>query len=1219
MLRLYTLGRLYVEYDRRPVQLASSKARLLLAYLATFRGRPHSRALLAGTLWPNQPEEKARRRLSDTLWRLRRALGEYILADEESIEFNTALPYWLDQEELERKLNSYRRETTGTQAPLASHQALEEAVALYQGEFLEGIYDDWVLVERERLRGLYLQALQALLVVYKQTGDYVAALTTAQRLVAMEPFHEAIHREIMRLYHLTGRDAEAIAQYHHCRDILHRELNVTPSPETEALYQALVRRPSPATGVIPPTHLPKQARPPAFDLETPPLVGRDAERAALLGHLEAAASGHGGVLLLEGEAGIGKSRLAQELVAGARWRNIEVALATAAEKDARSYGQFLAALTPLLTPLRVRQLAHLVEAAHLRAIADLYPTLSKHVPNLPPLPDCPPPQARERLQRALIATATGLSRIAPHLWVLEDLQWSDAETLSLLPLLAPHLAQSRILLLITGRSAELRANTNVWETLQALDRSAPFHRYRLSRLSTDAVQHLVENLLGVDAPAITEHLMQSSEGVPLYLVETLKTWRNEGYLQPTERGTWSWQGGAPDALPIHLGEAVIGHRLSHLSPEAERILAAAAVIGAEVDFDLLTVICCQDDPDGYLHSTDELLRQGLLIETDTGYRFSHEQIRRAVYHRLPPSRRQRLHHRVAQAIETLFPQQFEWLAHHFVAAGHREPGIHYLTRAAERARELFAHRAALADYDRLLALLTRPEDAAARYKVLGNRAEVLSWIGDRQAQGETIEEMLALARALSDPRRRAETLYRRSEWHRLQGEYPAANRDAQAALDLYRQLGDERGQAALLGQLGWNTLYASPDEADPSAPSPTDYLQEALDIYRALGDAEGQIHCLIGLASAAANFDGLYARSLAHSQRCMALARESGDPHLLARAFLNLALSYLDLSDLDASREHLQQALKFARATNDQRRLAVIHFYLGEIEIEAEQELEVARTHLDTALRIFRRVRDRSWEGDTLSALGRLALLQGRPGEAREYLQASLHRRRELGEPAYAVIDCSYLAVAELSLGDEESAWQHSLAAVAELETGLSGVELPQRVYYNHFRVAEATRHWAAARAALENAARIVEERAQRIEDSALRATYRNGAPLHQVIVQAADNLPPPGRLRVRLPRADVPARRSPRPDETVPVVWTVDAGPEDSALAQRCGRVALRRHRILRLLAEAEAAGALPTVADLAGALDVSRRTIRSDLAALRRQGHTVHTRGRRPPPPHR
>ncbi|MBN1811188.1 MAG: AAA family ATPase [Anaerolineae bacterium] len=1200
MVRLYTFGGLRIERDKELLRLPTQKACDLLAYLITFRDRPHPRSALVNVLWPEYSEEKARQRLSDALWRVRHAIGDIILADEFFLQFNLNYPHWLDVEQFETLIARHPQS--------ADFSDLNRALALYRGPYLDGIYDDWALLERERLRELYLETLEGVLEGYKQVGDYSVALKTAQQLVAVEPLHEAAHRELIRLYHLLKRDAEAIAQYHRCQQILWEELHVAPAPETEALYHALSNR-TLSQSAAPVAHLPIAAHRALPELDALPLVGRDTERTALLNHLEGAAAGRGNVILLEGEAGIGKSRLAQEIINGARWRNICAAQASASDTMlSASYTLLLNALTPLLTPLRCQQLIHVVETSDLQALTPLIPRLAPALPEGASLPALSPPQAHRRLQNALIALILGLARITPHLWVLEDLQWADAETLSLLPLLRPYLAHSRTLVLITGRNAELRSNLVAWEALQELDRAGAFPRQRLNRLDEDTIAHLTRLLLGEEepnTPALSRRLMQESAGVPLYLVETLKTWRDQGHLVHGERGTWRWCGDASGTSAPYLGTSVIDHRLSQLSPDAEDVLSAAAVIGAEVDFDLLSHVCELSSSDHYLLATDELLHLGFLVETDVGYCFSHERIRQAINGRLSPSQRQHLHRRAAHAAESLFPDQFERLAYHFIAAGERSPAIHYLTRAAGQARELFAHQTALSCYDRLLEFLNHPDDTPARCDILRDRAEVLGWIGDREAQGRDLEELLRLARALSDDIRLAEALHRRSEWQRIQGQYKAANEDALAALEIYRRLGDERAQAASLAQLGWNIVYTA------NRAQAVDYFRQALPIYEALGDLAGQINCLSGLVNIA-ELDGDYGCAWSYLQRNLALAEATGDPIRISRAYHNRGVLQYDGGNLSAAETDLEQALALKKTTGDRRSEAITHFYLGVVNTECG-DLETAQTHLNAALETFRDVQDLSWEGDALAALGQLALIQNDVAAAAECLEISHQRRRELGEPTYAVIDLSYLAVAELFQGESERAWRHSLEAVAELETGLSGIEHPQRIYHNHFRVAERTHHWAAARDALEKAIQILDERAKLIDDPAWQEKYRTGLRVNQAITQAAAHLPPPGRLRVRLARDDVPTYRRPAPDEMVAVIWTVDTGEEDAALAKRDGKIALRRHRILRLLAEAESAAALPTMADLAGALQVSARTIRSDLAVVSKQGHTIRTRGSR------
>jgi DNA-binding SARP family transcriptional activator/predicted ATPase len=1201
MLRLYTFGGLRIERDNQPLQLPTQRARDLLAYLVVFRDRPHPRAVLSGILWPDLPEGKARRRLSDTLWRVRRALGDCLAADDETIWFNTELPCWLDVRAFE----------SGVQDDHVDASCLQ----LYRGPFLDGFFHDWVLLERERLHSLYLEAQQRLLEEHKQAGDYVAALEVARRLVTTEPLHEAAHRELMRLYHLLGRDAEAVAQYHRCCETLQEELGVSPAKETTALYHTLSGN-VPATD-MPSPHLPIQARHFALDFDELGLVGRDAERAALLRHLEAALSGQGGFVLLDGEPGIGKTRLARELVAGARWRNVATTTACAGDLAiSSSYAWLLAALKPLLTPLRIRQLGHVVDAEHLWAVAPLLLSLAQVLPDTPSPSDLPPAQARGRIQQALIALVLGLGCIAPHLWVLEDLQWADAETLALLPLLLPRLTKSRTLFLLTGRSAELRANSAVWDMLQVLDRAGPFPRYTLGRLDADTIGSLVRGLLGENVPDLASHLLRESEGVPLFVVETLKMWRDDGYLLFDELDGWRLRGDVPQTFPHHLGDAVISHRLSYLSQPAETTLSVAAVIGPEVDFDLLAYVCTHQLPAStntsdvdYIAISDELLRLGFLVETDDDYRFSHEQVCRIVYHRLAQTQRARLHRRIALALETLSPDRFELLAHHYAAAGDRQPAIHYLTRAAEQACGLFAHQAAAACYDRLLDLLIHPEDRLARYEVLHDRAKVLGWLGDREAQGRDLEEALELARALAGgaslvDAHVAATLQLRSEWYRLQGRYEPADEDALVALDMYRQMGDERSQATLLCQLGWNVVFTA------DSPRAFDYLNESLAIYRSLEDLQGQLDCLNGLTGAA-ELAGEYCGALSYVQESNRLAELVGDPHLISRTYLNLGAIRCALGDLEAAMADLQQALEISETASDRPIQASAHCYLGIVDTERDR-FASAQAHLELALETFREVQDLSWEGDALAALGRLALLRGDLAAAIEYLQAAHQRNQESNELGYATTDLSYLARAELALGDEDVAWRNSLEAVQTLEAGLQGVEHPQRIYYNHFLVAQATRHWAVARTALERAADSVEKHASRIDDPALRKSYLIGLRVNRAIAEAAAELPPPGCLRVRLPRADAPPHRRPAPDETVGLVWTLDTGEQDAAPVRQEGKVAARRRCILRLCAEAEASGASPRADDLAGALQVTPRTIRTDLAALHRQGHAVCVCGR-------
>ena len=178
MLQLHTFGGLRIERDGQALQLSTHKARALLAYLIVFRQRLHPRSVLAGTLWPDLAEDKARRHLSDTLWRVRSVLGDCVEADEECVGLNMSQPCWLDAQEFEDGLQVARSES---QIAVSLASRLAACIELYRGPFLDGLYDDWTLAEQERLRVLYLEALQRMLELRKQAADYLSALQVAQR------------------------------------------------------------------------------------------------------------------------------------------------------------------------------------------------------------------------------------------------------------------------------------------------------------------------------------------------------------------------------------------------------------------------------------------------------------------------------------------------------------------------------------------------------------------------------------------------------------------------------------------------------------------------------------------------------------------------------------------------------------------------------------------------------------------------------------------------------------------------------------------------------------------------------------------------------------------------------------------------------------------------------------------------------------------------------
>ena len=256
LLRIEFLGdfRLF-RGDVRLRGFPTATARALFSYLVLHRNRLHDRSVLAGTFWGDCSEADARRSLRTNLWRVRRTLADAapgaehaLVVHDHQIGFNSSADYWLDLEQFELHLAAAAR------AALRDVRCveLESAVRLYRGHLLEGVYEEWCVVEQARLKTLYLQALETLMYAAAERGDLHAGLAHGERLVAHDPLRETIHRELMRLRFRLGERGAAIRQFQLCTSRLREELGVEPMRETIALHAAIVaeRADSPSIGVL---------------------------------------------------------------------------------------------------------------------------------------------------------------------------------------------------------------------------------------------------------------------------------------------------------------------------------------------------------------------------------------------------------------------------------------------------------------------------------------------------------------------------------------------------------------------------------------------------------------------------------------------------------------------------------------------------------------------------------------------------------------------------------------------------------------------------------------------------------------------------------------------------------------------------------------------------------------------------------------------------------
>jgi len=247
-LRVSLFGCVRIVRDQNPTDIKLMRsAQGLLAYLILFRQRTHQREVLAEVFWGNKDPDRSRCSLNTALWQLRNILepsgiphGTYLINDHhDEIGFNGSSSFWLDVQVFDECINRVLQ--SRLQLPSDDDiQKLENAIALYRGELLEGFYDDWALREREHLRERYLAALAYLMLYYHRQADFVKSLDYGQKILELDPLREEIHRQMMKIYLEAGLRTQAVRQYEICKGALARELHIEPMKETQNLYDLLL-------------------------------------------------------------------------------------------------------------------------------------------------------------------------------------------------------------------------------------------------------------------------------------------------------------------------------------------------------------------------------------------------------------------------------------------------------------------------------------------------------------------------------------------------------------------------------------------------------------------------------------------------------------------------------------------------------------------------------------------------------------------------------------------------------------------------------------------------------------------------------------------------------------------------------------------------------------------------------------------------------------------
>lgn len=759
-LHLYALGPPVVRLGEHLVSFPTRKTLALLIYLAIESGA-QPREALAALLWPEASPERSHGSLRNTLdhlqTALRKASGQaqtsYLIVTHNSLSLNQEADIDFDLKTVESAYNQARADRSSRMLleGSASLPLLQSAAACQRGDFLAGFslgdapdFDDWAAIQREvwnRRMGLILDRLSEIQFAH---GEFAGATETASRWIAMDGLNEVAYRRKMRAHFAAGERGQAQETYEACQAMLAAELGIEPEPDTAALAERIRLQAPLVRPRVRKTHPQLKLPDTSINFLGGLFTGRNREYQTLIKCYETAAEGQPQLVVLRGEVGIGKTRLARKFIHSVNDHGVELLQGSAFESGSHLPFQ------PLVEAFRQRNaggksLTDIVDEMWLSPLSQLLPELRQQHPNLlPSLEDSPHLEAdvsQVQLYEPLVQGMLALAKQSPLVLFIDDLQWADSATLDLLQYAIRRWRDNaaRILFLASLRSEALHPMTQpqpagspqgLSQWLERVARELPPVHIELEPLDENETVQMMLSILSPSDADFAQWLYDETHGQPFYLIETLKDLLERRVLHPKRRveGQWTFSVDSDHDLgqavrvpsTVH---AVIRSRLNRLSPNAFSLSASAAVLEHRITFERMCVVSNLSEDQG-LPALDELISSRLLLETVqpgvvSGYAFVNDMLRDVVYTEAGDARRRLFHRRALQILEKN-EESAAVLAHHALAAGLATDAFRYSLAAGREAMRLTAVSEAIVHFEharefvRESALPSVPDEADLR-------------------------------------------------------------------------------------------------------------------------------------------------------------------------------------------------------------------------------------------------------------------------------------------------------------------------------------------------------------------------------------------------------------------------------------------------------------------------------------------------------------------------